>query len=1137
MPDGSVAKNRQSRESRRAEAFEEWVAFKEQVKDAYRIDTAIEDFTGQRLQGRPGQGDRMGLCPFHNDSNPSMNVRPQEGYFKCHTAGCNAGGDVFKFISEYQGVSFKQAVLLAAERVGIEPPGDSSSYRRTERTGPARPRAPREKEMNPAKLFESDLLPAFKGIRPPKVNQFFKIWHPGGGRTITPCVKTYKPEMIHVYRDMRKMPIMAILRCLHKDGGKYFMPARVGKLPAEAPNVVVDDKVNRMGWLVKGTTNGHRKPIYGMEEALPWIARGGNHIQIVEGEKTCDAARRLIGQTDRAGDMLILSPMGGHNASLYADWTDFMATIDQEVLDRLTFSVWPDADHIKERPDGTKIDAQQLYVRDTIGAFATAARKAGLDPTKVTFERIYPGTSRENGWDLADAEQEGWTGEKVQREIDKGAKMPIENRFMELDVELTDEADPTPFEDGPEENDDLALSDLDEEDAELAELYATESEDPDYSQIPDAEIVEDENERTYAAVTEQLLGDGQAPTGEVVFERNLEAGDVVEAGLDGEIEIGEETGDGEIFTPGEAARRNPHFRCLGYRDQVNYFMSLRSGQIFGINYAAMRKQALLSLAPKEFWASYFTEFDKNGRGTIDWDEAVSELVQATYDAGFWDPKKEAGQGARVDGGRIVFNTGDRLWIQTQEDGRGVVDIAANFRGDYQYTVGEACGLPAFDNAFTAQDEEPWALLDLIKRIDWRAETSNLSVMAFFGWLCIGPICGVLPWRPHLWLDGQRAAGKSWIIENIIFPCLGSYAIRVKSNSTESGLRNILHSRAFPLVFDEAEGEMDGDSNRMASVLKLARHSATPGDSIVAQGVPGGNGQKFYSVASTFLLASITPQLEASADKTRFARAKLGPGHGFAKFTRELEKPAADLLTPEFSARMIARMVMRAGAMPQTQRMMVEALTQIGLERRLSDVWGTYAAGAWLLLKDGVPEDYHEAMEFIGENFGIEHEIREFADEIQEDKDHDRLFRAIMAYEVRVETLHLGARNFSIGAIIEMAVRPNEEDDEALDMKQATKKLADQGIRLAHKGAVAKEGQPVDGLLIHKYSPRILEMLRHTPYRNGYVDVIQQAGDVKNGPSVRFGGLGTYRSVVVPMKHFPLADEEEEYGDEGTHGRR
>jgi len=60
----------------------------------------------------------VGLCPFHEDHRPSMNVSPTKQIFKCFA--CGAGGDVLKFIQMREGLTFSQAVERLAERAGIQ---------------------------------------------------------------------------------------------------------------------------------------------------------------------------------------------------------------------------------------------------------------------------------------------------------------------------------------------------------------------------------------------------------------------------------------------------------------------------------------------------------------------------------------------------------------------------------------------------------------------------------------------------------------------------------------------------------------------------------------------------------------------------------------------------------------------------------------------------------------------------------------------------------------------------------------------------------------------------------------------------------------------------------------------------------
>ncbi len=58
------------------------------------------------------------LCPFHKEKTPSFIVSPQRQTFHCF--GCGKGGDVFKFIMEYEKVDFYEALKILAQRCGVE---------------------------------------------------------------------------------------------------------------------------------------------------------------------------------------------------------------------------------------------------------------------------------------------------------------------------------------------------------------------------------------------------------------------------------------------------------------------------------------------------------------------------------------------------------------------------------------------------------------------------------------------------------------------------------------------------------------------------------------------------------------------------------------------------------------------------------------------------------------------------------------------------------------------------------------------------------------------------------------------------------------------------------------------------------
>ncbi len=85
-----------------------------QVQQANDIIDVIGEHVSLKKKGR----EMVGLCPFHDDHRPSMNVNPVKQIFKCFS--CGAGGDVFKFIQMRENLTFPQAIERLAERAGIK---------------------------------------------------------------------------------------------------------------------------------------------------------------------------------------------------------------------------------------------------------------------------------------------------------------------------------------------------------------------------------------------------------------------------------------------------------------------------------------------------------------------------------------------------------------------------------------------------------------------------------------------------------------------------------------------------------------------------------------------------------------------------------------------------------------------------------------------------------------------------------------------------------------------------------------------------------------------------------------------------------------------------------------------------------
>jgi DNA primase len=88
---------------------------KDRVRDAVDFVELVSARTDLR---RAGPARYEGLCPFHEERTPSFGIDPGQKVYYCF--GCQSSGDVFTFVQETEGVDFKGALELLAERYGVE---------------------------------------------------------------------------------------------------------------------------------------------------------------------------------------------------------------------------------------------------------------------------------------------------------------------------------------------------------------------------------------------------------------------------------------------------------------------------------------------------------------------------------------------------------------------------------------------------------------------------------------------------------------------------------------------------------------------------------------------------------------------------------------------------------------------------------------------------------------------------------------------------------------------------------------------------------------------------------------------------------------------------------------------------------
>ena len=88
-----------------------------------RVD--IVEVVGRHVQLKKGGANLSGLCPFHAEKSPSFTVSPSKQFYHCF--GCGANGDAIRFLTEYSGMTFLDAVKDLAQQVGLSVPEEDLS--------------------------------------------------------------------------------------------------------------------------------------------------------------------------------------------------------------------------------------------------------------------------------------------------------------------------------------------------------------------------------------------------------------------------------------------------------------------------------------------------------------------------------------------------------------------------------------------------------------------------------------------------------------------------------------------------------------------------------------------------------------------------------------------------------------------------------------------------------------------------------------------------------------------------------------------------------------------------------------------------------------------------------------------------
>lgn len=378
-----------------------------------------------------------------------------------------------------------------------------------------------------------------------------------------------------------------------------------------------------------------------------------------------------------------------------------------------------------------------------------------------------------------------------------------------------------------------------------------------------------------------------------------------------------------------------HYQALGYNKGKYFYLSTATAQIVELSPTGHGKGNLLQLAPLDYWQMEYGT--KNG---INWDRATDELMHQCHSRGIFSPSRLRGRGAWADKDRAVYHFGSHLLVNGGERETWQIDSR------FVYERLEALPEP---EAVALTDDEGEKLLEIASRFRWHRPASAALLLGF---VALAPLCGALPWRPHIWLTGGAGCGKTTVLSKFVRELLKSVSIYAQGNSSEAGIRQKLKGDALPVLFDESEQNSDRESLRVQEVIALARQSSSDSQAMTFKGSVSGDSLS-YHIRSMFCLSSIQVGIKHQADIERLTVLTL---RGKGETTKEADqweelKEALYWIErdPTISGRLLRRLLDNQAVIMANVEIFKRAAARVFGTVRDGDQFGTLLAGCYSML--------------------------------------------------------------------------------------------------------------------------------------------------------------------------------------------
>lgn len=560
---------------------------------------------------------------------------------------------------------------------------------------------------------------------------------------------------------------------------------------------------------------------------------------------------------------------------------------------------------------------------------------------------------------------------------------------------------------------------------------------------------------------------------------------------------------------------------LGIQGNVGWFLD-PIGQVQSFPPPYNRGQLTGLFLGQDYYLQWaWPKFGKKGLDGFAAEDAGPCLIRACAAKGPWKAvDRIRGRGCWTDGGgRLVIHLGNEVLVGGRPEKPGEYDGTV-------YPAGARLPRP-----WPAREELPFnaARLLRLELRKWNWTRPEVDQHLLLGWIGAAFLGAALPWRPMIFITGDKGTGKS-TLQELVKGLFGDWLVQA-ADATAAGIYQSIGMDCLPVALDELESETD--NKKVSAVLGLARKASSGAAMLRGSST---HAAFEFQARSAFLFSSINAPPLPPQDLSRMGllrMQKLPPGS-----VRPSNDPAALAMIGRCILR---RLIDQWPRFHDTFNAFAAELQRAGMDGRGQAQFGTLLTCADLLEHDGWDEERLKfAVEADGDLVAWSQLLR--PEHMHEFEDQTENWRACLSHllGVRVDAWRAGTRQTVGQVCLDFYCHwkgLKASSDEACDVVAANKLLVQAGLKIVH---TMRDRRPDWHLFVPNQSPLVRELYKDSHWQGSigaavWSAALQQApkGELWERDQRRVNGA-QYKGTLIRLEGLYGPDgamrEEEQAGE-------